>query len=319
MGGAYGSVQRWTTLRRARAYAAPAGFFKRLRDSLPEGRAIAEEVWQRRHRGMIALLWLHVPGVFLYGIATRHSVVHSFSESSIVVMAALGCRFGPKGRRFQSIMATLGLTASSAILVHLSGGLIEFHFHYFITLAVVSLYHDWTPFLVAVGFVAVQHGVMGVLDPRSVYNHTDAITHPWKWAAIHAGFVLSASAVSLVRWKSSEMEALKDPLTSLPNRALFGDRLRQALVRRDLLGGSLAVMFLDVDDFKTINDTAGHGAGDRLLMVVGDRLRAVVRPADTVARLGGDEFAIVLEDADEQSADVRGTAIDGDGEYRDRR
>jgi diguanylate cyclase (GGDEF)-like protein len=136
---------------------------------------------------------------------------------------------------------------------------------------------------------------MGVLDPRSVYNHPDAIAHPWKWAAIHAFFVLCASAVSLVRWKSSEVEALKDPLTWLPNRALFGDRLHQATVRSDENGTIVAVLFLDVDDFKNINDTAGHGAGDRLLIVIADRLREVVRAPDTVARLGGDEFAIVIE------------------------
>jgi diguanylate cyclase (GGDEF)-like protein len=280
----------------ARSRLSPRVIVGRLRDALPQGHAIAEEVWQRRHRGMLWLLAVHVPIVVVYAVLTGKGVRHGFVEA-IAPVAALGAaRFGPKTRHFQSLAATIGLVMCSAILVHLSGGIIEIHFHYFVILAAISLYHDWTPFLVAIFFVGVEHGLMGALDPRAVYNHPDAIAHPWKWAGIHAGFVLAASAISLVRWKSSEVEALKDPLTWLPNRALFSDRLRQALVRVEQTDGTVAVMFLDVDDFKAINDTAGHHAGDRLLIVVADRLRATLRPVDTVARLGGDEFAIVLED-----------------------
>ena len=280
---------------KVRSRLGPLALWRRFRELLPEGRAIAQEVWDRRHRAMIALLWLHVPIIVIYGVGRDKGITNSLAEASIVAMAGIAARFGPQTRRFQSLAATFGLVNASAILVHLSGGLIEFHFHYFVILAALSLYHDWAPFLTAVVYVALQHGVMGVIDPRSVYNHPDAIAHPWKWAGIHAFFVLCATAVSLVRWKSSEVEALKDPLTWLPNRALFTDRLHQATVRSDESGNAVAVLFLDVDDFKTINDTAGHGAGDRLLIVVADRLREVVRAPDTVARLGGDEFAIVLE------------------------
>ena len=280
---------------KTRARLSPFVLWRRFREALPEGRAIAGEVWLRRHRGLVALLWLHVPVIFLYGLARNKGVVHSLQETAIVAAAGIAIRIGPKTRRFQSVAATFGLVSSSSILVHLSGGMIEFHFHYFVILAALSLYHDWAPFLTAIAYVGIQHGLMGVIDPGSVYNHPDAIAHPWKWAGIHAFFVLAASAVSLVRWKSSEVEALKDPLTWLPNRALFGDRLHQAVVRSDENGTPVAVLFLDVDDFKNINDSAGHGAGDKLLIVIADRLREVVRAPDTVARLGGDEFAIVLE------------------------
>jgi len=93
-----------------------------------------------------------------------------------------------------------------------------------------------------------------------------------------------------------ERRALHDPLTGLANRVLFADRLAKALSKRD---ERVAVLFLDLDDFKTINDTQGHQAGDELLRAVADALSRSIRPEDTVARLGGDEFAVLMEDARE--------------------
>ena len=95
--------------------------------------------------------------------------------------------------------------------------------------------------------------------------------------------------------KKLRHEALHDPLTKLPNRALFTDRLEHALTQMKRRGGSVAVLFLDLDDFKGVNDTLGHEAGDQLLISFGRRLRASVRDADTVARLAGDEFTVLLE------------------------
>ena len=114
-----------------------------------------------------------------------------------------------------------------------------------------------------------------------------------------------ARAVSYaVERKRSEsalaLQALHDPLTALPNRALFVDRLRGALDRSRRTGGPVVVLFLDVDGFKQINDTLGHGAGDRLLMVLAERFRAMLRPMDTVARFGGDEFTFLFEGLDSE-------------------
>ena len=92
-------------------------------------------------------------------------------------------------------------------------------------------------------------------------------------------------------------QAFHDPLTNLANRVLFTDRLEHALSRRDERRGLIAVLFVDLDDFKMVNDTFGHAPGDELLRSVAERLRSVLRPADTAARFGGDEFAILLEDA----------------------
>src|SRR5947208_1957073 len=90
--------------------------------------------------------------------------------------------------------------------------------------------------------------------------------------------------------------ALHDSLTGLPNRALFLDRLGHVLTRRDPGHPHAAVMFLDIDNFKLINDSLGHDAGDRLLKAIGPRLDTALRPIDTVARFGGDEFVVLCED-----------------------
>src|SRR6185437_4714186 len=84
-------------------------------------------------------------------------------------------------------------------------------------------------------------------------------------------------------------------LTGLANRALFHDRVEHALAGMERVGGRLAVLFLDLDDFKTVNDSLGHTEGDRLLAAVAARFLNATRGCDTVARLGGDEFAVLLE------------------------
>ena len=91
-------------------------------------------------------------------------------------------------------------------------------------------------------------------------------------------------------------QAFHDPLTRLANRSLFRERVEHALDRRQI--GDLAVLFIDLDNFKTINDSLGHAAGDHVLVETAHRLRSTVRAEDTAARLGGDEFAVLLEDAD---------------------
>jgi diguanylate cyclase (GGDEF)-like protein/PAS domain S-box-containing protein len=95
--------------------------------------------------------------------------------------------------------------------------------------------------------------------------------------------------------------AFHDPLTDLANRALYQDRVEHALAR----GGRVSILFVDLDDFKNVNDSLGHGVGDQLLVLVAERLRRGLRPGDTVGRLGGDEFAVLLEDVDDELEPVR--------------
>jgi diguanylate cyclase (GGDEF)-like protein/PAS domain S-box-containing protein len=93
-------------------------------------------------------------------------------------------------------------------------------------------------------------------------------------------------------------QAFHDDLTGLANRALFKDRVEHALMRRSPGHGSVAVLFLDLDHFKTVNDSLGHTVGDGLLIAIAGRLHTVLRPEDTIARLGGDEFGILVDDLD---------------------
>src|SRR5215212_1665618 len=99
-----------------------------------------------------------------------------------------------------------------------------------------------------------------------------------------------------------EHQALHDPLTHLPNRALFMDRLRHALSRAMRSKREVAILFMDLDNFKVINDSLGHRAGDRVLVAASKRIQSVLRPEDTVARLGGDEFILLLEGIDATAA-----------------
>jgi len=417
--------------------------FGSLKALLPKGDSLSEESWRRRHLRISVLLWIHVPFLVFYGAANGHGLTHSTVEAGIVAALALGASLPRATRHQRSAMATLGLLSSSAILVHFSNGLIEMHFHFFVMLVVVSLYQSWVPFLLALGYVLLHHGGLGALAPTAVFNHPAAIAHPWRYALLHASFVLGESAVCLVAWRfnedalegerkarvalekayvdlakaqalsrvgswewdistntvwwsdelyriagldpgsvvpsyesflelvhADEREEVKgiiesayrkrgqldyecrivradgksrvihvlgnslsaegllttmigtaqditdrnalerevehrashDSLSGLANRALFLSRLDHALALRERSGAPIAVLYLDLDDFKTVNDSLGHNLGDELLVEVAKRLQLSVRPSDTVARLGGDEFALLLENTSSEEA-----------------
>jgi diguanylate cyclase (GGDEF)-like protein/PAS domain S-box-containing protein len=128
------------------------------------------------------------------------------------------------------------------------------------------------------------------------YRHRDGSWRWLLWSARCDGDTWYAAAKDVTDRMWLERQALRDPLTRLPNRLLLMDRTRQALARLTRSGGVVALLFIDLDRFKAVNDNFGHDVGDRLLIAVSERLAEMMRDSDTVARLGGDEFVVLGEE-----------------------
>lgn len=150
------------------------------------------------------LLWGHVLGIPFYAVYQGNSVGHGLVETTPALVAVLMAGYRPMGRTLRATVAAMGLMACSGVVVHLSEGLIEAHFHFFVMIPVVALYEAWLPFALGVSYVLFHHGMMGTLDPRSVYNHPAAWERPWVFAAVHAGFFAAACIACVYNWSLHE-------------------------------------------------------------------------------------------------------------------
>jgi diguanylate cyclase (GGDEF)-like protein len=175
-------------------------------------------------------------------------------------------------------------------------------------LALAERYPDFAPAAVAEGLAAVftfplHHGEqrLGALD---LYRSSTGELDPWAWdsaqtlADVASAYLLNAEARDQAQTVADgfRTRSLHDPLTGLPNRVLLQERLEHAAHRASRTHSAAAVLFVDLDRFKRINDTYGHAAGDDLLRSVAQRLTALLRPGDTLARVSGDEFVVLCED-----------------------
>jgi len=175
-----------------------------LRHLLPTGRTLPDAAWRPRHRAMVGLLFAEAVALVIFSLLQGNGVVHSLGHAALLIPIGVGALLLERRRRVAAVLVSFGLITACALLVHTWEGAIEGHFLFFVTIVVLALYEDWVPFLLAAGYVVLHHGIMGALDPGAVYNHPDAVAHPWKWALIHAGFVVAAGVAAVAAWRLNE-------------------------------------------------------------------------------------------------------------------
>lgn len=191
---------------------------------LPRGTALPDAAWRSRHDTVRAFLVALTAVAAVWAWATEPAPGVR-AAAVVLVLACSGAVAVPvRHRRLAASAVSVAMLADTAVLVHLSGGLIEMHFLFFVIVGAVTVYRQWVPFLAAVAFVLLHHGVVGTLAPGSTYNHPAAIADPLGWAGIHGAFVALASVVGLAAWRFEESarEELHDADEDL--RALSGER-----------------------------------------------------------------------------------------------
>ncbi len=210
---------------------------EKLRSGLPSGQTLPADAWEKRHRALFLLLCAHALSLPAFAALQGYGLGHSLAHNAVLPLIAGVAYIVRRRRRVAATVVSLGLITSSALLVHLSGGVIEAHFHFFVMIVVLSLYEDWVPFLVAAAYVVIHHGLAGTVAPHAVFNHPDALAHPWKWAAIHGAFVTAAGIASVAAWRLNEaaradtlaahrqteqiLETAHDPFISIDERGLI--------------------------------------------------------------------------------------------------
>lgn len=268
----------------------------RLRVALPQSRPLTPEAFRVRHQAMLSILTAHALALPIFGIARGYEPLHVLTEASILggITLLAACLTSMRAR---ALAAATGLVTSSAILVHVSGGTIEAHFHFFVVLGLMTLYHDWTSYVVAFAYVVIHHGVIGVLDPQAVYNHAAAQGNPWGWAAIHGAFVLAAAMVQIFSWRAADieherMEALRLEVHDAQMRRQQALQLNDDVVQR-LVVAKLAGEMGDAHRSQAALVLALERARRIMSDLIGDREAARLSPGDLVRDTPSEHEAIV--------------------------
>jgi PAS domain S-box-containing protein len=175
-------------------------------DALPRGGGLSEQAWWARHRAVLLLLWAHVPVIALLTSVPGAGLVQGLATTTTVAALAAGATWG-RGRTFRTSMATVALLVASSGLVYITGGAVAAHLHFFVTMAVITLYQEWLPYLLAVALVVSHYVAFGVLNPEGVFDGSPGLGAPWAWALVHGGFLLATSAVGVIAWRLDEKAA----------------------------------------------------------------------------------------------------------------
>ncbi len=193
------------------------------------------DVWEHQHRAVLVLLWLHAIGIFCYGLISGSGVAVSALEGGLVALAALLAGVARGSQRLRAGLATLGLLTSSAVLVHVSGGFTEMHFHFFLIMVIVALYQDWVPFALAIGYVLLEYLAIGLLEPADLIGRGDAGGDPWKWLLVHLAFVLAACVAGLVHWRldASNHARAEEARSRLADEQVARANAEEAIQARD--------------------------------------------------------------------------------------
>jgi signal transduction histidine kinase len=171
----------------------------RLRHALPDGQTLPAEQFDARHRTMVRVLWAHVVALPLLALAYGSTIPHALLEAVLVgVWPIAATRVG--GRRTRAMIVAMGLLTCSAVLVHITNGLIEAHFHFFVAVTALSLYEDWHVYGIAIAYVLLHHGLGPALGD-DVFSHAG---NAWGWAALHAGFISALCVANVAVWRASE-------------------------------------------------------------------------------------------------------------------
>jgi diguanylate cyclase (GGDEF)-like protein/PAS domain S-box-containing protein len=169
------------------------------------GQTLPDAAWERRHRWMLVFLAAQMAALAAYSRLQGYGLGHIGLDLLPVLAATLLASVPKLPQRARSVFAAFAMLTASAVAVHISGGLIEAHFYFFVLIVVLSLYEDWLPFLLAIGYVVVHHGLLGTLDPSGVYAiGSPGFTDPWGAALIHGGFIAAAGTASVVAWRLNE-------------------------------------------------------------------------------------------------------------------
>jgi hypothetical protein len=171
---------------------------------LPNGRTLPPNIWRARHRFMLGVIWAQLAGLAIAGVILGQGAGELLLDLGPILACGLAAALPTGSRRLRGSMVAFAALYCSAALVNLSHGSIEAHFHFFVMVTMLAMYEEWVPYLLAIGFVVVHHGLLGVLAPGRVYDHSSAVAAPWKWALIHAAFIVGLSAVNVISWRLNE-------------------------------------------------------------------------------------------------------------------